>query len=201
MQTGLNRLIAGFERVNDVTCWVGRQLAWLLVVLMTAAVLLQVFYRYVLVNPIGWSEELAIYSMIWMTFLVAPIAYRSGANVAIEVVRDLFVGRWQAALQIVLNLLVLVLLIVLLRHSITYVGRGMGSLVPSLGVQAGWFYLLDAGRHRRHAAGRRRDPAEGRAPPHGSEPAVADADARGRDRGERVRVDGPPCPSGSSWPS
>ena len=114
MQTGLNRLIAGFERVNDVTCWVGRQLAWLLVVLMTAAVLLQVFYRYVLVNPIGWSEELAIYSMIWMTFLVAPIAYRSGANVAIEVVRDLFVGRWQAALQIVLNLLVLVLLIIAL---------------------------------------------------------------------------------------
>lgn len=141
MQPGLDRLIAGLERVNDVVCWVGRQLAWLLVVLMTAAVLLQVFYRYVLTDPIGWSEELAIYSMIWMAFLVAPIAYRTGGNVAIEVIRDLFVGRWQAVLQIVLNLLVLVLLVVLLRHSITYVGRGMGSFVPSLGVQAGWFYL------------------------------------------------------------
>ena len=141
MHAGLDRLIVGLERINKAICWIGKQLAWLLVVVMTAAVLLQVFYRYVLVDPIGWSEELAIYSMIWMTFLVAPIAYRTGANVAIEVVRDLFVGRWQAVLQIVINLLVLVLLLVLLRHSIIYVGRGMGSLVPSLGVQAGWFYL------------------------------------------------------------
>ncbi len=141
MHAGLNRLIAGLERINDIVCWVGKQVAWLLVVLMTAAVLLQVFYRYVLTDPIGWSEELAIYAMIWMAFLVAPIAYRTGGNVAIEVVRDLFHGRWQAMLQIVLNLLVLALLVVLLRHSIIYVGRGMGSLVPSLGVQAGWFYL------------------------------------------------------------
>ncbi len=141
MQAGLSRLIAVLERINTAICWIGRQLSWLLVVVMTAAVLLQVFYRYVLVNPIGWSEELSIYAMIWMTFLVAPIAYRTGANVAIEVVRDLFKGPWQALLQIVINLLVLVLLIVLLRHSIVYVGRGMGSLVPSLGVQAGWFYL------------------------------------------------------------
>ncbi|MEZ5865676.1 MAG: TRAP transporter small permease [Geminicoccaceae bacterium] len=141
MQPGLDRVITGLERVNDGVCWVSRQVAWLLVVLMTAAVLLQVFYRYVLTDPIGWSEELAIYAMIWMAFLVAPIAYRTGGNVAIEVVRDFFVGRWQAVLQIVLNLLVLALLVVLLRHSITYVGRGMGSLVPSLGVRAGWFYL------------------------------------------------------------
>ena len=139
---GLNTAIAGISRLNDAVCWTGRQLAWLLVAAMTALIIVQVFYRYVLNNPLAWTEEAAIFAMIWMTFLVTPIAYRSGGNVAIDIIRDLFKGRWQALIQIVLNLLVILLLVVLLRHSILYVGRGMGSVVASLGIRSGWLYII-----------------------------------------------------------
>jgi len=142
MRAGLDSAIAGIARLNDVICWLGRQLAWLLVALMTFVVLMQVFYRYVLSNPLAWTEELAIFAMIWMTFLVVPIAYRNGENVAIEIIRDLFKGRGQALIQLVLNLLVLLLLVVLLRQSILYVGRGMGSTIASLGIRAGWLYMI-----------------------------------------------------------
>jgi TRAP-type transport system small permease protein len=142
MRAGLDSAIAGISRLNDVVCWLGKQLSWLLVAGMTALVIVQVFYRYALNNPLAWTEEAAIFAMIWMTFLVTPIAYRSGGNVAIDIIRDLFKGRWQALIQIVLNLLVVLLLIVLLRHSILYVERGMGSVVASLGIRSGWLYII-----------------------------------------------------------
>jgi TRAP-type C4-dicarboxylate transport system permease small subunit len=142
MRTGLDRLITGIGRVNDIICWLGKHLAWLLVAAMTAVVLAQVAARYVFNNPLAWTEEAAIFAMIWMTFLVTPIAYRSGGNVAIDIIRDLFKGRWQALVQIVLNLLVIVLLVVLLHQSILYVGRGMGSVVASLGIRSAWLYII-----------------------------------------------------------
>lgn len=142
MRAGLDTAIAGISRLNDVVCWTGKQLAWILVAAMTFLVIAQVFYRYVLNNPLAWTEEAAIFAMIWMTFLVTPIAYRTGGNVAIEIIRDLFTGRWQALIQLVINLLVILLLVVLLRHSILYVGRGMGSVVASLGIRSGLLYLI-----------------------------------------------------------
>lgn len=142
MQAGLDKAISGIARLNDVICWLGRQLSWLLIAVMTFVVLMQVFYRYALADPLAWTEELAIFAMIWMTFLIAPIAYRSGENVAIEVIRDLFKGRGQALIQLLLNLLVLLLLVILLRQSILYVGRGMGSTLASLGIRAGWLYII-----------------------------------------------------------
>ena len=79
--------------------------------------------------------------MIWMAFLVAPIAYRSGAYVCIELVRALIKGRAQAVLQIVITVMILAILVVLFRHSINYVQRGFGSTASSLPITMGWIYI------------------------------------------------------------
>ena len=137
----MGRISLALGRFNEVFSRVARVLALALVAAMTAAVLVQVFFRYVLNQPTSWTEEFSIFAMIWMAFLVAPIAYRSGANVAIEVVRDLFRGRALALLQLVLTVLVLMILAVLFRHSVIYVGRGFGSTASSLPITMGWIYL------------------------------------------------------------
>jgi TRAP-type C4-dicarboxylate transport system permease small subunit len=137
----LRRAILGLGRFNELFASVARVIALSLVGVMTAAVLLQVFFRYVLNRPISWTEEFSIFSMIWMAFLVAPIAYRSGANVSIEVIRNLFKGRALAVLQIVLTVLILAILAILFRHSLLYVARGFGSTATSLPVTMGWIYI------------------------------------------------------------
>lgn len=129
--SGLNERIAAVFRV----------VALVLVAAMTGSILLQVLFRYVLNRPIGWTEEFSIYSMIWMTFLVAPIAYRQGLNVAIEVVLDQLGPRGRAVVELVLTLLVLVLLAALLYFSIIYSQRGLGSLASSLPVRMAWIYV------------------------------------------------------------
>ena len=70
-------------------------------------ILAQVFYRYVLNDSLGWSEEVAKIMMVWSAFLVAPWAYRQGANVSIDMFVEAFPLLARRLMETVLNLLVL----------------------------------------------------------------------------------------------
>jgi TRAP-type C4-dicarboxylate transport system permease small subunit len=63
---------------------------------MCAVGLLQVFNRFVLNQSLSWSEEFQIYCHVWIVFLAIPIAYRRGAHLSVESLKNLFpapVGR------------------------------------------------------------------------------------------------------------
>lgn len=49
-------------------------------------VLLQVFTRYVLNNSLGWTEEIARYLLIGVTFVGSVMAMRKGTHIAVEAV-------------------------------------------------------------------------------------------------------------------
>jgi TRAP-type C4-dicarboxylate transport system permease small subunit len=51
---------------------------------MSLVVAAQVFSRYVLNHSIFWSEELARYFLVWLTFLGATVAYRRGAHPGVD---------------------------------------------------------------------------------------------------------------------
>lgn len=113
----LDAVLAGLSRINDWIGAAGKYLSLTLIGLMTLVIIIQVFFRYVLESALPWSEEVARYMMIWMVFLVAPIAYRRGLNVAIEIVPGLFSLRWRAVLMLVINVLVIAALVRLLMES------------------------------------------------------------------------------------
>jgi len=52
---------------------------------MALIVALQVFYRYALNSSLFWSEELARYILIWMTFLGTSVAYFRGLHPGIDI--------------------------------------------------------------------------------------------------------------------
>ena len=66
--------------VEAVLCSLG-----LLMVVVVAA---QVFFRYALNHSLFWSEELARYILVWLTFLGASVAYRRGAHPRIDLWSD-----------------------------------------------------------------------------------------------------------------
>lgn len=51
---------------------------------MTAIVILQVFSRYALNHSLFWSEELARYLLVWLTFLGATVAYRRHMHPSVD---------------------------------------------------------------------------------------------------------------------
>ncbi len=87
-----------------------------LMVVLVAALALQVFFRYVVQDPLVWSEELARYALVWITFLGAAVAYRHGTHVVVETVVALLARPVRIALAwFVDGLLVLALLVLLVQ--------------------------------------------------------------------------------------
>ena len=90
--------------IERLSLGVNRIIEYLLAVLgllMALIVGAQVFARYVLNHSLFWSEELARFLLIWLTFLGAGVAYRRGAHASIEVIYQRLPGwgrRWAMAI-------------------------------------------------------------------------------------------------------
>ncbi len=91
----LERLETGLARVNDRVIAVFKWLAIILLALMLVIVDIAVFMRYVMNDALAWSEEIAKFVMVWLTFFVAPIGLRMGAHVGIEVILGQLRGRFR----------------------------------------------------------------------------------------------------------
>jgi TRAP-type C4-dicarboxylate transport system permease small subunit len=65
----------------------------------------QVFSRFVLNATPSWSEEIQIFGHIWLVFLAIPIAYRRGAHITVEAIRNYLAGWMNKALDLINELL------------------------------------------------------------------------------------------------
>ena len=63
----IDQVLLGLGSFNHMVAVAARTVAAILLVIMTAIVLLQVFFRYGLNNSLSWTEELAKIMMVWIT--------------------------------------------------------------------------------------------------------------------------------------
>lgn len=126
-------------RLNAGLAWLCVWVGAALIGAMTLSVIVGVYFRYVLNDSIGWTEEVAILSAIWVAFLVAPHAYRTGGHVAIEMLPALLPDVLARILRIALHGLVLWLLWRFFWEALTYTQRGAFVRANTLPVQLSWF--------------------------------------------------------------
>jgi TRAP-type C4-dicarboxylate transport system permease small subunit len=75
-------------KIDRLSCSINHWIEYLLFGLglsMAFIVALQVFFRYVLNQSLFWSEELARFLLVWLTFLGATAAYRRKAHPGVDV--------------------------------------------------------------------------------------------------------------------
>ncbi|MEP3277782.1 MAG: TRAP transporter small permease subunit [Stappiaceae bacterium] len=120
---GLFNQLAGKVSIFIASCFIG---------LMTLIVIAGVFFRYVLNNSLPWVEDISLIMMVTTAFLVAPFAYRSGANVAIEILVEAFPKSILRAVRIFINLLIFWIIYRYFFESIQLVNRGWGIRVNSI---------------------------------------------------------------------
>lgn len=82
----LKGLLTPFQLWNDVVLPIGQKISIVAIALMVVAILIQVFFRYVLNSALPWPDEAARFMMLWLTGLMAPVAFRQGGFVAIDMV-------------------------------------------------------------------------------------------------------------------
>jgi TRAP-type C4-dicarboxylate transport system permease small subunit len=118
-------LLWPLERINSVVLAVGKVISVLALAIMVCLILGQVFFRYVINDALNWSEEAARFGMIWMTGLMAPLAYRLGGFVAIDMLR-------RALPRLLAGLLGLVLLTITLWVLVIAWERGLNNHLDTL---------------------------------------------------------------------
>jgi TRAP-type C4-dicarboxylate transport system permease small subunit len=137
--SALRRLIDG---VNTAVGWT---LAALLAV-MTALIAWQVFARYVMGDPLTFSEEIARFAMVWMTMLGAGYAFRAHQLISVDIAAELGGPTVARVLGVIVPLVALWLAVVMAREGIEVAERVSRQVAPSTRVSMVWLYAaLPAG--------------------------------------------------------
>jgi len=140
--TVLRKALGALSAANEWICMTARNTAGMLLIAMTVIVLVQIVFRYVLNDSLIWTEEVSKTMMVWGAFLIAPWAYRSGANVSIQMFADELPPTLRRLLHLALNMLVIWIIVVFWSESFGMVNRGFLIRAASLPVQVGWFFVV-----------------------------------------------------------
>ena len=130
----ISRLSVFFERLAAYPCIVATAG-------MTMVVLLGVFFRYIVRQPLSWSEEVARYLMIWAASLAVSIGIMRKEHLGITFLLNRFPRSVQKYIAVLVNLGVLWFLWVLTKFGYFMAVEGKAQLSPILakyGVSMMW---------------------------------------------------------------
>lgn len=131
-----------------------RALNWILALLMAAMVVViaaQVWYRFVLNDPLSWSEELGRYLFVWISFLGAAAGVRYQVHLGIDLLPKILPPKTYRGVVILMNLLVQVFLVVIIYWGFKILGvirfqtspsMNLSMLYPYLAVPVGSIFML-----------------------------------------------------------
>ncbi len=134
--------------MNTLTHAVNRILSVTLILLMTImvfAVTWQVFTRFVLGDPSGFTEELAGFLLIWIGLLGASYAYYCKAHLGIDALTSKLSGRKGQLSEILVSMIVFLFALCLLVIGGSHLVRitfALKQISPAMGIPMGCIYLV-----------------------------------------------------------
>jgi TRAP-type C4-dicarboxylate transport system permease small subunit len=131
------------EHIGRINRGVGRAETYFLgtsVAVMTLTTLLQVAFRYVLNDPLVWSEELARYLFVWITLVGAGAAVRTGGHFGLDLFYRKFPAAGRTGVAMLISAVIAVFAAVLLVYGVRETIQASVQLAPSLQIRMHWAY-------------------------------------------------------------
>ena len=125
------KLIHRFGRLAGVAS--DHVIGWLLLISVALNVT-QVFTRYVMNDPLFWTEEMVRYTTVWFTFVGAAAASLYGEHMDMNLFLEVRNRRFQALHQAALHLAVFVLAVLLVWHGTVYCMLNGKQTAPATGL-------------------------------------------------------------------
>ena len=112
-------------KASDAVDRVATVLTAVLLGLMTITTFAQIMGR-VLFSALSWSEELARYALIWLTFIGAGCVHKRTGHITITLLQDAFTEKIRKVFIILAQLLCIAVFLVAIYHGFSYM-KLMGS--------------------------------------------------------------------------
>lgn len=162
MRGGLLKL----AEVTGVIARIGLWIAGIGLVLMTAFVFAQVFYRYVMGTSLFWAEPASVMLMGWFIFIGAAVGVKEGYHLSFDVGLMVVPESWRPWFHSLSDLVVAAFGFGMLWFGWQLAAKAASGVVPGLGISRIWDFapviaggmlliLFSAERILRRAAGLR----------------------------------------------
>jgi TRAP-type C4-dicarboxylate transport system permease small subunit len=116
--------------------------ATLLLVAVTGLVVLQVVARYVFDRPLFWTDELARYCYVWLSFVAAVAVTAGRSDVVIDVVDRIVGPRTLVGIKAVAHLVVVATCAWMVYGSFDWLLQTAKLKSPALGMPMIWLYAV-----------------------------------------------------------
>lgn len=107
---------------------------------MTVVVAFQILSRYIMHNPLGWSEEVTRYLFIYLTFLAASVGVRRHIHIGVDILSERLSGIPKKILNHTVNIILITFLLVLIYFGTVLTTENWAQKSPSLSLPIGMFY-------------------------------------------------------------
>lgn len=128
------------QSINRMTTKVCELIMVIFALIMVLACFAQICTRLAGV-PLSWSEELARYMAVWLTFIGAAYALRKESLATVEILYNKLQGVSKKSLYILISILVFLFSVILIRYGFAFALKFMGQKSPALQIPKGTVYL------------------------------------------------------------
>ncbi len=104
----------------------------MLLIAMCLVAILQVASRYCFSSPFSWTEEVCTILFVWITFIGASLALKTGEHFAVEVIVEKIPRPWRMPLKLLSCGLILLFSLLLLGFGLRFAVKGLDSITPAL---------------------------------------------------------------------
>lgn len=116
-------------------------MAAILVVSLAVVVFLQVFNRYVLKNPLAWSEDLAMLLFQWVVFLGAAIGVKRMRHFGIELVVRKLPEKIHRVIEHIVLVFVGIVALIMITEGLELLSYNRSRIYSSMNLSYTWAYL------------------------------------------------------------
>ncbi|HZK67066.1 MAG TPA: TRAP transporter small permease [Chloroflexota bacterium] len=106
----------------------------IMLAITTVIIFLQVLFRYILSQPLHWTEETARFLFVWVALLGAAVAFKDRSHFTITMLTDTFPPRARLAMQVIVALGTTWLLGILIREGLFVAGLNHIQVSPAIGI-------------------------------------------------------------------
>ncbi|WP_138467213.1 TRAP transporter small permease [Poseidonocella sp. HB161398] len=128
-------------RITGIIARIGLWISGIGLVLMTAMIAAQVFFRYVLNDSLIWTEPAAILVMGWFILLGAAVGIREGYHLSFEVLLYLLPDRVKLVLYSISDIVVTAFGAGMVIYGWQLAAKTAGTTIPSLGFSGAVSFL------------------------------------------------------------
>lgn len=129
------KLINGINRSTE---WI----TGIFLVIMVVIIFMQIVSRLLIQSSFPWTEELARYLMIWLTFLGAAFSFQYGAHIGVEILTSTLPKKVAAFFQVIVALLCIFLFSLLVVKGYELVGKSTMQTSPAMSIPMNYVYMI-----------------------------------------------------------